>query len=536
MPDTKPTTIAVVTVMGLILLGCFPSKEVTLVTEQQAYRTGADSTVHIETPTKAYLLDASVLLFPEGFSVANDTLQGWGERYGVEGTGGEIRHHSVLLDSVAAMAHYELKHSAGGNLGSALLLLAGSVLTPLSIRCITCPKCCFGSCPTLYTTHDDSLALEAELFSYSLSKYFQEDDLDRLSRPIPEDGHYRIRVSNEALETHYINTLSLVAVHHPDNTQVFPSNEGDFIATGDLHPPIEATNALGHDVLALVRLRDDRWYRSDTMMVRQLGPGRYKDWLDLKVEASPTTTTLTLVLHLRNTLLTTVLFYDVVLASQGVEALAWTQRLNTDSSYAALYHERYRAYDGIDIKVHRDGQWITQASLDDVGPLAWKDVAIKVPVSIDQEGQALVRLEFFPDNVMIDHIAFEVGTPTTEALVIEAIEPASVRDHTGRARHDVWPLIEADDDRFLVTNPSEAYHFTYTLPPTSAQNVTVFMRSKGYYTEWLRGDWVTTRTTGYQFDLYQIDQAIAQLKQSWLTHRPLLEKTFFETRIPIQEK
>ncbi len=64
---------------------------------------------------------------------------------------------------------------------------------------------------------------------------------------------------------------------------------------------------------------------------------------------------------------------------------------------------------------------------------------------------------------------------------------------------------------------------------------TVFIRSKGHYTEWIRGDWITTKNTGYQFSLIEIDKTISQLRESWLEDRELLEAKFFQTRIPIRE-
>ena len=517
-------------VISLVVSGCFPSKRVTLL-KREVITPG----MRINSPTKAFLWDASFLLFPDGFSVANDTVRGRGQRYWLDHADTGFRPYTIPLDSIAAMTYYELKSSAGSVVGSVMLGLYGGFITPLSIRCITCPKCCFGSCPTLYTHDGKEYKLEAELFSYSLSKFFQANDLDRLSQKIPQNGLYQIRVSNEALETHYINELSLITVSHQNGTKLFPSHKGGFITTTTLQPPIEAVNSVGEDVLNLLHRRDDRWYRSDTNMVRKLAEGVYSDWVDLKLKLPEKATNIKLVLHLRNTLLSTILFYDVVLASQGIAALEWIERLNKDSLYASQYHTIYNSYSGMDIKVYRNGKWIQQASLKDVGPIAGKDVAVELPAGKDVEGIMRVRLEFFPDNIMIDYVAVEANTSLKEALLVDKVLPTEIYDHTGQKRNDILELIENSDTQFLITSPGESYYFNYDIAPNEGMEMTVFVQSKGYYTEWIRGDWLNTRSTGYRFDLFRVDETIAQLRQSWLANRALIEGEFFKTRIPLAE-
>ncbi|MCH7573894.1 MAG: hypothetical protein IIA59_02100 [Candidatus Marinimicrobia bacterium] len=519
-----------VIIISLVFSACFPSKRVTLL-KREVITPG----LRIKSPTKAFLMDASFLLFPYGFSVVNDTIRGVGTRYWLDHADLESKPYTIPLDSIGAMSYYDLKSSPGSLLGSTLLGLYGGFITAYSIECITCPKCCFGSCPTLYTHDGKEYKLEAELFSYSLSKFFQENDLDRLSQKIPQNGLYQVRVSNEALETHYINELSLITVSHQIGTKLFPSDKGGFIATTTLQPPIEAVNSLGEDVFNLLHSRDDRWYRSDTNMVRKLAEGVYSDWVDLKLKLPEKATNVKLVLHLRNTLLSTILLYDVVLASQGIAALEWTERMNKDLLYASQYHAIYNSYSGMDIKVYRNGKWIQQASLKDVGPIAGKDVAVELAASKDAEGIMRVRLEFFPDNIMIDYVAFEANNSLKEALLVDKILPTEIYDHTGQKRDDILELIEKSDNQFLITSPGESYYFNYNIPPSERMEKTVFVQSKGYYTEWIRGEWLMPRSAGYQFDLLRVDETIAQLRQSWLANRGLIESEFFKTKIPLGE-
>jgi hypothetical protein len=519
-----------VVMVSLVLSGCFPSKKVTLLK-----REGIANVTHITAPTKAFLLDASCILFQGGFSVKNDTVFGRGRRYWVGRADEQVLPRVIPLDSVAAMTYYEFNSSGGNKFASFLLGLFGATMTPLSIYCISCPKCCFGSCPTIYTHDGQNYQLEAEMFSYSISKFFQDKDLDRLAQKIPRDGRYPIRVSNEALETHYINQLSLLKVSHPLGTQVFPSNDGGFISTRNLQPPAAAVNCLGENVLPLVRNPDDRWYRGDTTMVKRLAEGVYSDWLDLKLNVPENAANVKLVLRLRNTLMNTVLFYDVVLASQGLDALEWTERMNTDQQYAAQFYAAYLSYAGITAKIYRNGAWVQQARIGDAGPITWRNTAVEIPLDANHEGELLLRLQFFPDNLMIDYVAFDVDTSAEETLLVEKVLPAEIHDNLGEARDEILPLIQHDDAQFLITNPGESYHFVYDLAPKAKMETTIFLQSKGYYTEWIRGEWLTTSPSNYRFNLFEIDNTISQLRQSWLENRELMEKEFFKTRIPLAE-
>ena len=118
----------------------------------------------------------------------------------------------------------------------------------------------------------------------------------------------------------------------------------------------------------LVESRDDSWYRSDTTMVDRLAKWVYSDWVDLKVTVPPNSRKIKLVLHLRNTLLNIILFYDVILGSQGIGALEWIERLNTDPEYASQYSSIYNSYAGIKVKTWRNGTWVQQAAIGDIGP------------------------------------------------------------------------------------------------------------------------------------------------------------------------
>lgn len=515
----------------LLAYGCFPSKK--LISIPSGAISGTSQI--ISTPTKVFMKDSSMVLFNDGFMISDNFINSDGQRYWMDGNftdGKQI----IDLDSIATMSYYEKEYTSGMVIGTVVMGLTGSFLVPLSIQCITCPKCCFGSCPTVYTTNGSEYGLEAELFSYSLSKFYQETDVDRLVQGVEPDGTFRLRLTNEALETHNINQFNLMAVRHPPGSEVYSTPEGMITSVHSLKTPETVTNSLGENVRFLVDKKDEYWHLGDTTRIDKVKSVSERDWLDLSLRPPGSAEKVKLVLRVRNTLLSTVLFYDVVLASQGVKALEWTERLNTDRVYAAMYQMAYNNFAGMEVSVNREGIWEKVERFGDVGPIAWKELAIELPVTVDQNNIMRVRLEWFPDNFMIDYIGYDTAIENNQDLISsDLVNPRIITNYMGEDESNIWSKIQEDDSVFLVTNPGDFYDFEYDIPHREDVSTTLFIKSKGYYTEWLRGDWIAYRENVYQFNLFEVDQTLEQLKRSWKENRSLLEKTFFETKIPLKE-
>jgi len=514
--------------------GCFPSKKAVKV-EPVEYQTGTK----IKTPTKVFLKDSSVAIFNKGFTAEDDTIKGVGTRHWLT-YDIEKDHLQIPIDSIATMTTYQRTQNEGTILGSAILGVTGTILTPLSVYCISCPKCCFGSCPTVYTTDGENYELEAELFSYSLSRFFQETDVDRLIQKPTKEGLFSLRLTNEALETHYINQFLLQAVHHPQNSTIYPTADGNIVSVGQLKSPSSVSDSYGRDIKSLLSNRDTSWFKGVSDRFEKAENSLSRDWLTLTMAVPDTADTVKLVLKLRNTLLSTALFYDVVLASQGLKALEWTHRLNSDSLYAALYHMAYGSFSGMDIKVQYFDQqrkpfWKQVNSFRDVGPIAWKELAVELPVYRDTQGEMSIRLEWFPDNFMIDFLGYDIESNiSNEAITSEQLTPTVVENNKGEATPEIITKIAAKDVNFLITNPGDTYYFHYMVPTKEETATTLLLRSSGYYTEWLRGSWITSPKGEYTFNLFEPDKTLEKLKQSWKDNRSLLESTFFKTRIPLK--
>ena len=81
----------------------------------------------------------------------------------------------------------------------------------------------------------------------------------------PRNGEYDLRITAELWETHFFDLVSLLVFDHPAGTEVFvderfavPPPRLGAVATAPVQPFARVRDDRGHDVLDLVRARDDR--------------------------------------------------------------------------------------------------------------------------------------------------------------------------------------------------------------------------------------------------------------------------------------
>jgi len=498
----------------------------------------------VTAPAKFYLADGTIVVFGRGFKVEGDQIVGVGAAYPPTLSGlatGEKKRdvlsaQKIPLTRVAAANTYIDSAESASDIGSFIMGLSGLGLWGASIYCLACPKCCFGSCPTVYDDSSGTSVFEAELFSYSVSKLLEAADIDVLDTPYPPNGDLRLRVTNEAMETHYINQLAVEVIEHSVGTSVCASPSLGILPVGLTVPPDAAVTVRGEDILGKLRASDESFFRSGDGPVKAVSTEAAFDSFDVVKKVAPTKRGARMTIRYRNTLLTTLLFYDIVLASQGLQALDWTARMNSDRVYASQFLSVYKLFSGIRIREWNDDRWQPVAQLPDAGPLNWKTMAVDVPVPAT--GEIRLRLQFFPDNFMIDAIGFDLDPPAVETISRLGVAPSFIGDHALQPRPEFGSLIEKDDGAYLITEPGDSFILDYQLPTAPANRErerSLAISSQGYYLEWIRGSWVRNDPTATPFQLSDMAQTIRRLAESWLRDRELLEREFFRARIPLKK-
>ena len=515
----------VVLPLAFALSACFIYRNVEV--ESLGRPVSPDDSVIVSTPVKAHLVDGSTVVFRDGIRVAGDTVWGVGTRYGLA-----LRDSTAVtglaLDSVVGMESFRTEINALPTIAVSTLATFGAIAAGVAIACALDPKC-FGSCPTYYSDSAGTLVLEAEGFSYSVAQLFEARDVDRLRFPAA-DGRVRLEVRNEAFETHYINHLELLEVRHADDETVLPDEQNRPLAVGSLASLSTARDRQSRDVRAVLAAPDGAVYRTPPQILDRAGVGDLDDAIEIVVPAAPGADSVVVVLRLRNSLLNTILFYDIMLGDPGARSLDWVGRDLQQVGPAVEIAQWYQKKMGMQIAV-RDGAGFREiAHLKDTGPVAWKDVAIVVPVL--ERDSVRIRLSFPADNWRIDRVAvaarFRRAAPVVHELAV-VLDAADRPDTTARAS------LAAADGRYLETTAGQRFSAEFDVgsaPLPAGVSRTFLLASQGYYTEWVRRGWLVAPRATRTFT--PSDTALAEAIARWRITQDTLEARFMATRVPVR--
>lgn len=378
----------------------------------------------------------------------------------------------VHLDSVALIESNVIQRSGA----VAALTIVSGISAGVTAACLSNPKACFGSCPTFYVSDGKRSLLQAEGFSASISPSLEATDIDALYRAQPEGRVLTVRMTNEALETHVVRSVRVLAVPRGHGGKTFVTQTGAFREAREVMLPTRCTAREG-DCLTVIRAVDDveRFSPTDSfdLAAREI----------IELEFPQGGDSLGLVLASRQTLLSTFVLYQT-LAYMGASAGAMLAKLERGNT-AMLDRSKgmARLLGPIEVMVQdRRGAWVVAGSTQETGPLA-TDVRY-VPLPTLPAGPARIRLRLTRGHWRIDHVALAKLGERVEPI---ALEPTEVR--RGEVVDDAVRSLLLDPARVLTTLPGDEFTFVFELPE-HPERYELFLESRGYYLEWMRSEWL----------------------------------------------
>ncbi len=201
------------------------------------------------------------------------------------GIGGEIEIRSELLTQKQIIQSPVLHFGLGSHTGAEFARIVwpnGLIQTEFALKAnqtLLAEQRLKGSCPLLFAWNGHAMqfvkdvapmaaALGAHDGSGRFASISQTEEWFKISgdQLKPKDGLYDVRVTDEYWETYYIDHYGLLAVDHPDGTQIFadervatPAPALKIYVTGALHPFARVTDDRGHDVSAAVHDLDGQY-------------------------------------------------------------------------------------------------------------------------------------------------------------------------------------------------------------------------------------------------------------------------------------
>jgi hypothetical protein len=480
---------------------------------------------YIDAPTKIHLKDGSVIIVEGGFLVNGKKLTFTGQRFDITRSKSSFQK-SIEIDSIANIEYYQEKWNGGAFLASLPPNVAfyGMGTTILLVAM-------FGSCPTIYTFDGNDYTLEAEAFSYSIAKMFETNDLDKLNKGRLINGEYILKVTNEALETHYINKMNLIVADYPQGFEALPTENQEIMLKGTDIQPMKVINRSGQDLSNLLLNKDLMYYQTDTSITKQLTQKVTNDWIDVEVNVPEGVDKIYLGMNIRNTLLNTILLYDVMFGSQGFKAVDWLDKSSYNIFYSWQFYRWYQKYFGIHIKKFNGKEFKEVQRISDTGPISWHELGAIIPVEAGKTEH--LRFEFIADNMQIDWLGLSfVGNEKCNGKVINCSE---LLDTYRNNKNSSINLFNNDDKDYFVTYPSDGFIMKYKVGEVpDGMKRSFFITSRGFYIEWLRQDWLTKSTVpkGFEFDLNE--ESIKVAARIWLSKKASFEREFYESRINVK--
>ncbi|MFN1836299.1 hypothetical protein AB2B38_013645 [Balneola sp. MJW-20] len=474
-----------------------------------------------ESPFKAYLKDGSIALFQDG-ATFGEYIVGRGEIYGPD-----LQFYSNVdrldVNKVAAYSVFNEETNEGTTVGVSLLATAGTIAaTPFLLVAI------FGSCPTVYTVEGEPV-LRGELFSNSIAPMLEARDLISLGVEKADDQYLRLEIRNEALETHYMNHLELIEVKHEEGSIALPTSRNMVLSLKDFIDPVKAKTKSGSDIKDLLSSYDpeskSEAYTFDGWTTEDYGQEPAWDYIDLVFPPSEGNTALHL--NLKNSLFSTVLLYDYYLSGQGINAINWLSKdLATVSEAVALggFHNKYM---GLRVHQHLGGEYQQIVRIPDVGPVSWKDLA--VPLESSGDDSVRVRLSFLADSWTFKNarLATSVTEPEINTIPVSRVLDADNNDLS------LVTKIQAADDNYLISYPGQRYFVEYELNGSEDESkISYLLSGQGYYTEWIREDWI--KETRFPDGIEYNSDLIVDAQNRWRQVKPDLSKRFFNSKVPVQ--
>ncbi len=379
--------------------------------------------------------------------------------------------HVILFDDIIIVE----TNDKGQNPGVPALVIAGLITVPIAIQCLLNPKACFGSCPTFYIQRDTVSRLVAEGFSSSVSRWLETTDVDLIDFRFKEGDSLGITVKNEALETHMIRHINVLACDKSPGNRVLQAADGKFFEVSNLHAPRAATHGL-NSILDEIENKDQQeWFSlSDSInLVRK--EDIILEFPDSAIESG-------LVIDKRQSLMTTYLFYHS-LSLTGKSAAHYYTRFERGPAW--LKRRITKIYDllgGIEVSVlNKNNQWTPVSTIRESGPIVSDVHLVRLPVTHTKTTRIRLRMSqglWRINMANLCHVEREV-------LPVR-LSPVALRAYGIKDNQKLQKLLNLNE--YLVTYPGDVFRLTY--PAVSRSDREYFIESTGYYIEWMREDWL----------------------------------------------
>ena len=473
---------------------------------------------------KAHLYNGDIVILRDTWKVDTNShvLMGKGTHYNFDRELIKNGYLTVPFDSVAIYETNTTLNNAEDKRITALAILT-AVNVSMGLLCLSNPKACFGSCPTFYYgEHQNLHSSAAEGFSNAIAPSLEYRDVDALDNIDYTENHFELILKNEALETHCIREIKLLAAQRNAGERVYQSPTEQFYRCRSADPPISAMGPES-SILELLSRPDlnERFSLSNPTHLKN------REELILEFNTENCNDKMGLILHFRQTLMTTYFIYSAI-GYMGDEVGDIFAQIETDPRGLDQFKNGIaEELGGIEVHLWDDEkkQWIYQSELYETGPIAVNKQMVPFNM-LKKSGTVRVKLVLNQGLWRIDYAALtEVLGPIEPVVVL----PEVVLNKGTEDRKALRQLIDVNE--LLISMPGSEYTLDFIMP-TFDTDYELFLSSKGYYIEWMREHWIQDKDLlKLKKMLTKPEQYLEQEAKAYKEYEALMEPTFWNSRI-----
>jgi hypothetical protein len=469
----KKSGFIVVLLLGLLLLqeGCTESKEVTRRSElNDPQETGTiwvltkDSTLYV---LSKYTLRDSLLI-----AVGSAERQGMRRSFSGELSLSRIQYiqscnTNVFRTLVAAGAVAFVG-------ASAVSYLNGSTGFNVNEKVATYYPPIGESCPFIYGWDGKRYVLEGEAFGVALGRALELRTSTILPSVSVDNSRIKVRITNERPETHYINSVELVAVETDTSATAIADVNNVIWPVYKAVPALTASDLSGRNILERVRARDQLYWESDLSTTSS----DFEDVIQLSFSKPSSVQEGSLIVHAINTNLSEVIFKNLF-EFLGDQSLAFMRAVEHDPEMIATMRN-----------------WIGESSLKAFvwNGENWERIGMIYPEANVASFSRLIR--FRTDNIKGDTVRIQLRALTDvwklDAVNVDwtLVQPLKTKEAlllsaVGPGERDVSAALRKADSQYVVVVPPEQIDLTFrSVPPSPGKKITYALNAQGYLYEW----------------------------------------------------
>lgn len=421
----------------------------------------------------------------------------------------------INLDDVALFETNKITGLEGKVAGMTLIMVPSTIVT---IICIVDPKACFGSCPTFYAWNGTKMKLMAEGFSSSIARAFEKSDVDMLYDAATGSKEFRLRLTNEALETHMIEYADLLVFPRQEGRRIYATPGGKYYQSENILKPSSCNGPEGDCLEKVLEMdQSERFTATDPKSLVK------KETVDVIFSHAPKGK-LGLVIGSRQTFLTTFLFYQGM-AHAGSKFPYYLAQV--ESGNETMQRHMTRLWDllgGIEVLVQNDkGKWVKAGELYEMGPIA-ADLHL-MPLPENENDEVRIKLRMTKGLWRIDQLSL---VEMDQEVFPERISPSRVLKDTLPDEKAKKLLLESA--QYLVTFPGDRYDLIYQLPDPE-KDYEVFLYTRGYYLEWMREGWIEEEDMAKMAIMFGFPrQYLKMMGPEFKKLEPFMEEAFWGSR------